>query len=457
MSIDGRDIQEAPARTDLGPARPPLLIGALAPDRPFPIFLMAAGFGILVAILGIFVAWSRLAPIESAVVTPGVVSVDSYRKTIQHLEGGIIESILVSDGDRVTQGQTLIELSDVQPAATLNQLKSQLFEARATMSRLVAERDGLKELEFPEVLTEDPDPGARLAMTAQRSVFESRRQLQEDRLSLLAQRITRLQEEIYGLEGQIGASETQKSLLSEEISELSVLFEKGLVPKPRLLALKRRLAEIDGELAGLRASIAQAQQGIIAARLEMSELQATTKTTVVDQLRAEQSAIYELEQRITSAADVLRRTQVVSPIDGIVVDLQVHTLDGVVGPGQRLLDVVPSSDELVVEASVDPSDIDEVRVGLPAHVQLTSLSRRSRLPIEGQVVFVSADRLTDGQSGVAYYQARVKLDPASIEERGAVLQAGMGAEVFIRTGERTPLEYLIAPISRILNRGLRES
>ncbi|WP_299616665.1 HlyD family type I secretion periplasmic adaptor subunit [Pelagibius sp.] len=431
--------------------------GADAYDRPFPLHLIAAGFAILAATFGIFALWSRAAPIESAVVAAGVVSVDSYRKSIQHLEGGIVEKILVADGDRVTRGQALIELSDVQPAATLNQLRSQLFEARATLARLIAERDAAEAIAFPADLLDDPDPAARSAVAGQQSVFESRRKLLQDRLSLLEQRVAQSREEIGGLEGQIAASDTQRDLLREELSEVGTLFDKGLVPKPRMLALQRRLAEIEGELSALRARIAQARQSIIAARLEMSELRATTKTSVVDRLRAEQSEIYALEQKIISAEDVLRRTRVVSPIDGIVVDLQVHTLDGVVGPGQRLLDVVPSSDELVVEASVDPSDIDEVRAGMPAHVQLTSLSRRSRLPIEGRVIFVSADRLVDRQSGAAFYQARVQLDPASIEERGAVLQAGMGAEVFIRTGERTALDYLIAPIARILNRGMRES
>lgn len=428
-----------------------------AGSRPFPLHLIAGGFAILLAFFGIFVVWTRAAPIESAVVAPGVISVDSYRKTIQHLEGGIVEKILVADGDRVTRGQVLIELSDVQPAATLNQLKSQLFEARATLARLTAERDGAETIAFRDDLLDRDDPAARSAVAGQVSVFESRRQLFDNRLSLLGQRVARSQEEIAGLEGQIAASETQRSLLREELAELGELYEKGLLRKSRMLTLQRRVAELDGELAELRSMIARAQQSILAARLEMSELRATTKTSVVDQLRAEQSAIYELEQQIISAEDVLRRTRILSPIDGIVVDLRVHTLDGVVGSGERLMDVVPSSDELVVEASVNPADIEEVRTGMPAHVQLTSLSQRIRLPIEGQVTFVSADRLIDGQSGNAYYQARVQLDPASVEERGTALQAGMGAEVFIRTGERTPLEYLIAPIARLLNRGLRES
>lgn len=458
MPEDDRTDQTKPdTAAETPPAAAPQDQAEAAVDPPFPLPLIAGGCAIMAVFVAVLTLWSRAAPIESAVVAPGVVSVDGHRKTIQHLEGGIVRRILVADGDRVTTGQPLIELSDVQPGATLNQIRSQLYEARATLARLTAERDGLDAIAFPRALLDDPDPAARSAVAGQRGVFVSRRQLLDDRLSILGQRVARSREEIAGLEGQVAASQTQRSLIGEELAEVVKLLDKGLVPRPRMLELQRRSAEIDGELAALRAAIARAEQSILATRLEMSELRATTKTSVVDQLRAEQSHIYELEQRVVAAEDVVRRTTVVSPINGIVVDLQVHTLDGVVGPGQRLLDVVPSSDELVVEASVDPADIDEVRAGMPAHVQLTSLNRRSRLPIEGQVVFVSADRLVDGQSGAAFYQARIQLDPASVEERGTALQAGMGAEVFIRTGERTPLDYLVAPIARMLNRGLRES
>ena len=442
--------------TDAAPMSPPVASTGES-DRAFSFPLMFGGFGVIAAFFGVFTAWSLMAPIESAVVAPGVVSVDSYRKSIQHLEGGIVESILVADGDRVRRGEVVIELSDVQPAARLNQLRSQLYEARATLARLTAERDGRDEVAFPEDILGSTDPAARSALNGQRSVFESRRKLQEDRLLLLGKRIAESEEEIAGLEGQIAAARTQRALIDEELTEVSGLLAKGLVAKPRVLALRRRNAEIDGELADFKARIARAQQSILAARLEMSEMLAAAKTSVVDQLGDVQSKVYALGQEIVSAEDVLRRTRIVSPIDGVVVDLQLHTLDGVVSPGQRLLDVVPSSDDLVVEASVDPTDIDEVRVGLPARVQLTSLSRRVHLPIEGTVVFVSADRLSDRQSGAPYYRARIELDAASIEERNAVLQAGMGAEVFIRTGDRTPLEYLVAPIARILNRGLRES
>ncbi|MGF1544784.1 MAG: HlyD family type I secretion periplasmic adaptor subunit [Parvularculaceae bacterium] len=426
-------------------------------DDPFGRRMIAAGAAIIVGFVGLFTLWARSAPIESAVIASGVVSFDSYRKTIQHLEGGIVERILVDDGDAVREGQTLIELSDVQPSTTLKRLEAQLLEARANEARLRAERDDLSDVTFPDDLASSDDPSVAAVLGAQRNLFLSRRKLFNERLQLLRQTIALSEEEITGLNGQIDASLTRSDLLAEELREVEQLFKEGLVPKPRLLALRGRVAEVEGGLSDLEAQIAQAQQRIVSARLEMGELRTAHETAVVDAYRAERASVFDLEQKVVSATDVLARTKVVSPIDGVVVDLQVRTLNGVVGPGDKLLDVVPTSDELVVEASVDPSDIDEVRAGMPAFIQLTSLSRRTRKPIEGQVDFVSADRLLDPETGGAYYQARVKLSPTSLGSQRVELQAGMGAEVFIRTGERTPLEYLAAPIFRMLNRGLRES
>ncbi len=427
----------------------------IAAERPFASSGALAGALIILGFVGLFALWARAAPLESAVVAPGVVSFDSYRKTIQHLEGGIVERILVADGDVVRVGQTLIELSDVQPETTLKQLRAQLQEAEANIARLKAERDDVDEIAFPDALKADQDPSVQAMLAAQRALFESRRQLFRERLQLLEQTIALSEEEIRGLTGQITSAETQRRLLAEELSQIETLFKEGLVPKPRLLALQRRVAEVDGGLSELTAQTAQAEQRIVSARLAMGELRTETNTEIVDGYRTEQSAIYDLRQQVVAAADVLARTQVVSPIDGVVVDLQVHTLNGVVRPGERLMDLVPTADELVIEASIDPSDIEEVRQGMPAFVQLTSLSRRRRRPIEGEVTFVSADRLVD--DGAAYYQARIKLSPTSVGAQSAELQAGMGAEVFIRTGERTPLEYLAAPIIRLLNRGMRES
>lgn len=430
----------------------------MAGDRPFRHRPIVLGILAIVVFLAGFSAWLLLAPIESAVIAPGVVSVESHRKTIQHLEGGIVKAILVRDGDRVQRNQTLIQLSDVQPKGALKRLKAQYLEARATQARLIAEREQKETIVFPEELsTLADDPTAISAVTqGQMSVFATRRNLLADRLAVLQQRIAQYEEEIGGLKGQIAAASKRIKLIDEELVAARELYEKELLRKPRLLTLQRSKAEIEGNLSSLRASIARAKQSILELRLQMSELQATRINAASEQLRIVSAQAYELAQQVVAAQDVLQRVQIRSPIDGIIVNLQVHTHGGVIAAGQNLLDVVPDSDALVIQAQIDPVDIDEVRVGLAAHVQLTALNRRNQRPIDGFVKAVSADRLTHEKSGKAYYLARIQLASLSLEALPTPLQAGMGAEVYIRTGARTPFEYLLAPITRALGRGMRE-
>lgn len=426
-------------------------------NRPFGAALVLKGFAIIIVFLGGLAAWSLLAPIESAVVAPGVVSVDTNRKSIQHLEGGIVEAIAVREGDRVKAGQVLIRLQDTVRGSVLNQLQAQYFEARATAARLRAERDGKSEIVYPaELLAEAVGESARTAIAGQRSVFDSRRKLYTERRAILGKRVAAFNEEIIGLEGQVKANKKQLALIEEELVGLTVLYEKKLVPKQRLLALERRKAEIEGAISEHRASIGRANEGVQESRLRMTELQASAETEVVEQLRAVNARAYDLGQRLAAARDVLSRTVIRSPIDGIVVGLDVHTLGGVIAAGQRLLDIVPSFEKLVVQASIDPRDIDQVHVGLPAHVKLTALNRRNQTPIAGEVNTVSADRLTDPQTGAAYYLARVELDADSPGLTDVALQPGMSADVMIRTGARTPAEYLMAPITRYLDKALRE-
>jgi HlyD family type I secretion membrane fusion protein len=294
-------------------------------------------------------------------------------------------------------------------------------------------------------------------LKGQENIFQTRRRHLNNRLSILQQQIAQTKALILGLEGQIAAAETQLRLAREEHEEIKVLFAQNLVPKPRLLELQRQVAELEGALSEHQASISRERKSILESELQMGELKASTIAKVTEELRAERARVFELSQQNIAAEDVLRRTQIRSPIDGVVVNLQIHTREGVIAAGQPLMEVVPSSDELVVEAFVDPEDIDEVRAGLPAHVQLTSINRRRRKPIEGMVTDVSADRLTDEQTGKAFYRARIELDADAPDQVGNALLAGMGADVFIRTGARTPLDYLLQPITRILQFSLRET
>ncbi len=425
--------------------------------RPFGRGLVISGFAIIAVFIGGFAAWSLLAPLESAVVAPGVVGTDSSRKTIQHLEGGIVKEILVGEGDRVTTGDVLIRLQNTVPVSVLNQLQGQYFEALATEARLIAERDGSPMIVFPKELTAgSADSAVSAAIMGQQSIFTHRRRLLGERLSILDRRIGGLKDEISGLEGQIRSSRKQMALIGEELEGVVTLFKKNLINKPRLLSLQRRKAEIEGTLSEYRAAIARAQQGIEESELRKTELKASQVTEVVEQLRSEGARAYELGQRLAAARDVLRRIEIRSPIDGIVVGVKVHTVGGVIAAGQPLLDIVPSNDKLVVQASIDPLDIDQVKAGLPATVRLTALNVRTQVPIEGELKTVSADRLIDPKTGFAYYLARVELKPDSPGFSAVTLQPGMSADVMIRTGARTPWEYILAPITRAMDRAMRE-
>lgn len=427
------------------------------PGPPFGRGLALAGFAVIALFAGTFYVWASAAPIEGAVVAPGIVSVDTSVRTVQHLEGGIIEDILVRDGDQVDAGQVLVRLQNTVPSSSLNEVQAQYFEARATEARLLAEQQKADEISFPEELTEKiGDQAAQSAMAGQRGIFDSRRTLLEDRLNIFDRTTDGLKAEIEGLEGQIAASESRQRLLAEELADVQSLFDRNLTDKPRLLQLQRDAAQLEGDIAGYRAGIGTARQKIEETALRRSELRNAMETEVVQQMRDSRTRAYELSQRLAAATDVMGRTEIRSPVSGVVSGLLVHTVGGVIAAGQPLMDVVPVSDKLVVQATIDPLDIDQVTAGQEAQVWLSALNRRSQRPIEGVVQTVSADRLVDPQTGAPYYLARVELQRAEIEKGGMPLQPGMSAEVMIHTGARTTLDYLLTPLTQFMTRAMRE-
>ncbi len=420
---------------------------------------MFLGIAVIAAFFGGFGTWAALAPLESAAIAPGSVRIETNRKTVQHLEGGIVAEILVRDGDTVEAGQTLIRLDDTQPRGSLQLLKGRYWAARALEVRLIAERDGSESIAFPPDLTAaQKGPAATEVIRGQVSIFNAHRQAMVGQKLILQQRIAVLNEEIVGLKGKIKAQTRQLELIREEIKDVQKLYRQGLAKKTRLLALQRSEAEIEGDRGENLAMIARAGERVLEARLRISELQTAVVNAAVEELREVQNQLFDLTERIRAAEDVLNRTNIVAPLDGIVVGVQIHTPGGVIARGAPLMDIVPSRDKLVIEAQVHPNDIDVVHPGLLAHVRLTSFNMRSTRPVEGRIKSVSADRLTDERTGAAFYLARVELmqDPAEALD-GASLYPGMPAEVMIVTGARTPLEYLLRPINVSLNRAFREN
>ena len=458
-----------------------------APVLGLPI---AIGLAVLIIFFGLFGTWAATAPLDSAAIAPGIVGVESSRKTIQHLEGGIVKSILVHDGDVVAAGQVLITLDDTRARATLELLRDRSDTSLALAARLTAERDGAVGITFPPVLTRRyADPDIATIMSSQENIFALRRRSNLGQVAILGQRIAQMAEETKGLNGEIAAEERQLDLIAEEVAVVETLVADGLARRPRLLALQRQAAEIEGRRSQNQAEIARISQAVSEAQLRISEVETRFLNEVVQELREVQTTLFDLSERLHAAADVLDRTKVRAPIAGTVLAQRVLTrggviqpgetlLDrtkvrapiagtvlaqrvltrgGVIQPGETLLDMVPSEEKLIIEARVDPVDIDIVRPGLPALIRLTALSVRNTSPIEGEVVSISADRLTDERTNQDYFLARVELrgDPA-LALQGGSLSSGMQAEVMIVTGTRTPLQYLLQPAKQSLNRAFRE-
>lgn len=424
--------------------------------RPFPTGAMTFGLGVCATFTLIMFTWLATAPLNSAVIAGGVVAVESYRKVVQHLEGGIVNEIHVKNGDRVAAGDVLISLRSVATASEVDRLETQYFETLANVARLSAERDGAERIAFPAVLVESDVGAAKAAMSGQEKIFESRLVLQRETLSVVEKKIEQLVEEKKGLRGQLASNDEQATLLAEERQDIEQLLDKKLLRKSRFLDLKRRQAQLEGEKSKLTAKIAEIEQEILELELRKQEARSSTLVAVTQELKAQQAQSYELSRALDAARDVLSRTKVRAPISGIVVDLQAHTRDGVVAPRQTLMEIVPASDSLIVEARVHPDDIESVGAGLKAHVVLTTLTRRYGSGVPGKVESVSADRLIDEATGQAYYLVRVNIDKAAAVAQDLKVMAGMGADVFIETGERTPLDIIAGPIVKTFRYGMRD-
>ncbi len=417
-----------------------------------------SGLIIIAVFFGGFMGWAAFAPLGSAAIAPGIVIVETNRKTVQHLEGGIVDRIKVRDGDVVKAGQVMIVLDSTQMKASLELVRGRQLAAEALKARLEAEQAGKTEIVFPGfLLSERGNPNVAEAIAGQTSIFRARREALNGSKKILKQQIAQLSEEKKGLRGQIKSENEQLRLISDEVTDVRGLVKEGLAPRPRLRKLQRDAAEIEGSLRRNQARIAQVNQTIGQKRLEINKLQISQMKDVFEQLREVQSESLDLMERFRAAEDVLKRTVIRAPLGGTVVNLQVHTRGGVVAPGAPLIDIVPSGDRLIIEARVDPSDIDVVHIGLQEQVRFTAFSQRSTKPVDGTVIAVSADSLTDERTGETYYLARVEIkDDLEKNLGGAQLYPGMNAEVMIVTGERTALEYFFKPITSSLNRAFRE-
>ncbi|MBM1174717.1 HlyD family type I secretion periplasmic adaptor subunit [Microvirga arabica] len=429
-----------------------------APNHPRlggPLLLGIVGIGIF---FGGFGAWAALAPLSSAASASGQVRVESYRKTVQHLEGGIIREILVKDGDFVAEGDVIARLDHIQAAATANLFQRQRDALKALEARLVAERDGQSTIAFaPELEAQRSDPEVAEILNGQETIFASRRTNIQGQVEVLEQRMSQQRAEIGAYQAQVTSARDQIRLINEELKIVRDLVGRGLEKLPRRLSLERALAQLEGAKGQQLGLIARTEQAIGEAKLQIASLRNAQANEVAAEIRDAQTKLGELEERVRAAADIQSRTTITAPAAGRIVNLRHFTPGGVLKGGEPLLDLVPSADKLVIEARVSPLDIDTVHAGLDAEVKLLAFKQR-RLPVlNGKVTLVSADALMDERTGQAFYTAQIELAGDDlIRLRDVQLYPGMPSEVLVLTGQRTPMEYFLDPIRDSFRKAFRE-
>ncbi|WP_415886112.1 HlyD family type I secretion periplasmic adaptor subunit [Neptuniibacter sp. QD37_6] len=413
------------------------------------------GFGTLAVFLASFFIWSITAKLDSSAIAPGIISVEYGRKTVAHLEGGIVGTLQVKEGEQVKAGQVLITLNNENSLATYQLLKDRILVAQALKARLDTEYKSLTHITFPDSLHADGDKEALEAiLNSQRKIFWSRQESLNTKKQILTQRITQLGSEIKGIEGQLNSELKQSQLLHQELRLVDKMYKEKVVDKPHWLQVRRKTHEIDGKINMHRAQIAKAEQSIGETELKILEIDSNHNKEVAEELRAVESELLDLNNRLQAALDVHNRSTIKAPIDGIVVGLKINTPGGVILPGEPLLEIVPDHEGLIIEAKVNPNDIDVVHQGMLAQMRLTAFNQRTTPLHQGTVETISADHLTDELTGENYYLARIKLDQAQSSQ---LLRPGMKAEVMIITGERTFMNYLLEPITNSFNKAFRET
>lgn len=416
------------------------------------------GIATIALTFGVIGLWAALAPLSSAVIGHGMVAVDSNRQTVQHYEGGMVRRILVREGDHVRAGQTLFELNPVQADAALESARNQLFSLLAKADRLAAERDIRPSVTFSaEVMAQSAQPVVARAIADETRQFQERRATITDQVAVLNTRIAEYRTAITGIDEQRVSMQQQVALLDDEIDGLADLYKKDLVPKPRILALQREKAQLQGQIGGSVAEKAKTEESIGETQLQINQLRQQFYQDVTKEFTDVQTQSADLRQRFAVAQDAAKRVSISAPMDGVVQNLKVTTVGGVVRPGEPLVDIAPDRGNMIIEARFSPNDVDSVRAGMPVQIRFSTFHSRTVPVISGTIRTVSRDRLTDDATHAAYYLAIVDVPESHLptEIRGK-LRAGLPAEIVAPTGSRTALQYAFGPLSNALSRTMRE-
>ncbi|WP_111431033.1 HlyD family type I secretion periplasmic adaptor subunit [Rhodobacteraceae bacterium DSL-40] len=413
------------------------------------------GLLVILLFLAVFGGWGGFAPLAGGTVAQGTIAPFGSVRTVQHLEGGIVKRILVHDGDAVEVGAPLIEMQETVPESEVATLTDRLRARSAEAARVEAEVLGLSTITFPAALLDDPD-GAEV-IAAETRIMTARNDMITARKHMLQQQMQQLEQQIAGYTAQIESSDAQLDLILQEIADKQVLLDQGLSLKVEMLRLRREVAQIRGYRGEYTASIAAARQRIGEAEVELMAVDAERIEAASQRAGQIRGELAEIEQMLDARRDVLARTVLTAPVAGVVNNLRIRTEGGVIGSGQAVLDIVPTQEKLIVEASVSPMDIDLVKSGMEAHVQFSALSRRVVPKVVGIVKEVSADTRVDPGSRAPHYIARIEVAQSEIEKAGATnIQVGMPASVLIVARERTLLQYITQPFTEALWRAGRE-
>ncbi|MEN8723894.1 MAG: HlyD family type I secretion periplasmic adaptor subunit [Alphaproteobacteria bacterium] len=418
-------------------------------------FVRIGGIGMLAA-FAIFVLWALLAPLSEGVIAFGTVATDGKRKSVEHLEGGIVLAIHVTEGQRVARGDLLVELDPVQSNASHGVVNTRYLANIARLDRLRAERDGRAQVVFSPLLYSVKNQSeVSEILEEQLAIFVTRAAQRLGQIELLRKKIARFEEQISGLTAQHGAQKNSHQLLQEEYEQAKPLHERGIIDLPRMTGYRRQIVEAQGELGRLDAEIAGARIAQTEAELSILQIEREFREAVSKEILEAQERVLEFSERLNAAQDVLSRTRVLAPTSGRVLDLAVHTIGGVVNPGERLLDIVPDDQALVIEAQVRPQDIDAVWPGQMARVQFAAFNHRRLDTILGEIRTVGADAVADDRNGDDFFPATITIDDTQLEKLvDAKIIPGMPAELMIEAGTVTLWQYLFDPLVSVFDKAL---
>jgi len=424
------------------------------PRRP-----LAIGFVSVFLLVGGLGTWSAMANISGAVISAGLIEVEGNRQAVQHAEGGTVGEILVTEGQRVVAGDILLRFDATLLRSELAIVESQLFEILARKARLEAERDGAGDVEYSPELIEVAANQVDISelMLGQKRLYHARAETLQKQTEQLRERILQIELQIRGTQAQIEALSVQRSLIQEELDDQRSLLDRGLTQASRVLSLQREASRLDGELGSLQAQEAQARGQVTETEIEILRLTTTLREEAITTLRDLDSRALELRERRLSMRERLSRLDVRAPASGVIYDRQTNTIGAVARAADVLMYVVPEEQPLVISTRIEPINIDQVQVGQEAALRFSAFDQRTTPEIMGVVTRVSADAFVDETTGAAYYAAQMQPQPGEIEKINQVILPGMPVEAFIRTGERTPLNYLLKPLADYFNRAFRET